>query len=118
MFESVNRRRTIRYYIGGISKDSNRAGLIDFLEYYGIKPAGVRMIETRRNSLSAKLTINSSDRHVIESEIWPKECTADDGKANKSGTNVLKIQTVHTKTMSTAMMWIKYSNSIALILTT
>ena len=72
VFESVNRRRTIRYYIGGISKDSNRAGLIDFLEYYGIKPAGVRMIETRRNSLSAKLTINSSDRHVIESEIWPK----------------------------------------------
>ena len=30
------------------------------------------MIEKRRNSLSAKLTINSSDRHVIESEIWPK----------------------------------------------
>ena len=72
VFESVNRRRAIRYYIGGISKDSNRAGLIDFPEYYGIKPAGVRMIETRRNSLSARLTINSSDRHVIESEIWPK----------------------------------------------
>ena len=46
------------------------------------------MIETRRTILSVNLTINSSDRHVINLISGQKECTADDGKANNSGMNV------------------------------
>lgn len=72
-FESVIRRRTIRYYVGGISLDSNRAGLIKFLDEHGVKAVGVRIIETRRNSLAAKITVYTADRHIIESDIWPRK---------------------------------------------
>ena len=73
IFESVVRRKTIRYYIGGISSDSNRAGLVQFMDEHGVKPVGVRMIDTNRGSLAAKITVYATDRYIIESDIWPKK---------------------------------------------
>lgn len=73
IFESVVRRKTIRYYIGGISSDSNRAGLVQFMDEHGVKPVGVRMIDTNRGSLAAKITVYATDRHIIESDIWPRK---------------------------------------------
>ena len=55
-------QRTIRYYIGNIGPSSNRAGLLQFLKEHGVVPIGVRMIETHRGHLSAKITVNASDR--------------------------------------------------------
>ena len=74
VFESVVRRRTIRYYIGNIGLSSNRAGLLQFLKEHGVVPIGMRMIETHRGHLSAKITVNASDRYTVEYDIpWPKK---------------------------------------------
>ncbi|MCG8079182.1 MAG: hypothetical protein JAY75_23540, partial [Candidatus Thiodiazotropha taylori] len=74
VFESMVRRKTMRYYIGNIGQKSNRAGLINFLNNYGIEPVGVRVIETYRGHLSAKITVYASDKDTLESEIiWPKK---------------------------------------------
>lgn len=71
MFESVGSRRTQRYYIGGIARYSNREGLNDFLEYYGIKPAAVKLIQTKRGPLSAKVTVYKHQCEIMEDEtIW------------------------------------------------
>ena len=61
MFEIVVRRKTIRYYDGTIGIKSNRAGLANFLKENGVEPVGVRMIETNRGNLAAKITFNSSE---------------------------------------------------------
>ena len=74
IFESVVRRKTIRYYIGNIGQKSNRAGLLSFLKEYGVEPVGARIIETHRGHLSAKITVYASDRYMLESGItWPKK---------------------------------------------
>ena len=73
-FEGIIRRKTIRYYIGNIGSKSNRTGLIQFLKEYGIEPVGVRIIETNRGHLSAKITVFAADKYTIESCIsWPKK---------------------------------------------
>ncbi|MEW8548806.1 MAG: hypothetical protein AB2693_35350 [Candidatus Thiodiazotropha sp.] len=74
IFEGIVRRRTVRYYIGNIGQKSNRLGLIKFLNDYGIEPVGVRIIETYRGHLSAKITVFASDSSIVESCItWPKK---------------------------------------------
>ena len=85
IFESVVRRRTIRYYIGNIGPKSNRAGLVQFLKDYGVEPVGVRIIQTSRGCLAAKITVYASDRYTIEApDIWPKKvyCRRWYGKQN------------------------------------
>ena len=73
-FECIIRRKTIRYYIGNIGSKSNRTGLIQFLKEYGVEPVGVRIIETNRGHLSAKITVFAADKYTIESCIaWPKK---------------------------------------------
>ena len=73
IFESVVRRKTVRYYIGNIGQKSNRAGLLGFLKEYGIEPVAARIIETHRGHLSAKITAYTSERYMLESGItWPK----------------------------------------------
>ena len=66
VFESVVRRRTIHYYICNIGLSSKRAGLLQFLKEHGVIPIGVRMIETHRGHLSAKITVNASDRYTVD----------------------------------------------------
>lgn len=74
IFESIVRRRTIRYYIGNIGQKSNRAGLIKFLNEHGVEPVSVRIKETYRGHLSAKIIVFASDRYTIESCItWPRK---------------------------------------------
>ena len=74
IFEGIVRRKTIRYYIGNIGQKSNRAGMIKFLKVYDVEPVGVRIIETFRGLLSAKITVYASDRYKMESGItWPKK---------------------------------------------
>ena len=73
-FEGIVRRKTIRYYIGNIGQQSNRTGLIKYLQDYGVDPVGVGIIETHRGHLSAKITVYASDRYTMESCItWPKK---------------------------------------------
>ena len=76
VFESFVRRRTIRLYVGniGLQVSSNRAGLLQFLKEHGVVPIGVRMIEPHRGHLSAKITVNASNRYAVEYDIpWPKK---------------------------------------------
>ena len=62
----------MRYYVGGIATYSNRAGLIDFLKTNGIEAAAVKLIDTNRGSLAAKLTLYQSDSEKVESRhFWP-----------------------------------------------
>lgn len=84
VFESVVRRKTIRYYVGNIGIKSNRAGLVNFLKENGVEPVGVRMIETNRGNLAAKITIYSSEKFIVESNIWPRKmyCRRWYGKQN------------------------------------
>ena len=67
IFESVPSRRTQRYYVGGISKDSNKAGLLLFLKSKRIYPESVKLIDTNRGTIAAKLTVYKSDCEQIES---------------------------------------------------
>ena len=84
VFESVVRRKTIRYYVGNIGIKSNRAGLVNFLKENGVEPVGVRMIETNRGNLAAEITIYSSEKFIVESNIWPRKmyCRRWYGKQN------------------------------------
>lgn len=43
------------------------------MDEHGVKPVGVRMIDTKRGSLAAKITVYATDRYIIESDIWPKK---------------------------------------------
>ena len=73
VFESVRSRRTQRYYIGGISYQSNEAGILQFLESKNIYPESMKLIDTHRGSLAAKLTIYKSDCKAVESQhFWPR----------------------------------------------
>ena len=73
LFESIKSRRTRRYYVGGIATYSNREGVIAFLKSKHIEPAAVKLIDTNRGSLAAKLTIYQSDSSVIENRrFWPR----------------------------------------------
>lgn len=72
VFECVSSKRTRRYYIGGIARTSNRDGFLRFLEQRGIHPTGLRMINTNRGSLAAKVTVNQSDGYTMENKtFWP-----------------------------------------------
>ncbi|MES9879587.1 MAG: hypothetical protein ABW185_01750 [Sedimenticola sp.] len=72
VFECVSAKRTRRYYVGGIARTSNRAGFLTFLKQKNINPAGLRLIETNRGSLAAKLTVNLSDGYRLEDKsFWP-----------------------------------------------
>ena len=73
IFESVVRRKTIRYYVGNIGSKSNRAGLVQFLNELGVEPVGVRIITTNRGCLAAKITVYASDRYTVEAATWPKK---------------------------------------------
>ena len=72
------RRRTVRYYIDGKGTESDRAGLGQFLTDHGITPVGVRMIDTNRGRLAAKITAYKTDKHIVESDIWHRKmyCSA------------------------------------------
>jgi hypothetical protein len=48
-FESVVKRITSRYYVGGISRDSNRAGLVEYLTERGITPVSVNLLKANAN---------------------------------------------------------------------
>jgi len=72
VFESVWSKRTHRYYVGGISAASNRAGLVKFLSDSGVKAVGVRIMSTYSGDLAAKITVNSSQSHLVEDkQFWP-----------------------------------------------
>ena len=48
--------------------------MIKFLKVYGVEPVGVRIIETLRGRLSAKITVYASDRYKLEFGItWTKK---------------------------------------------
>lgn len=73
VFQSVRSRRTRRYYVGGIATYSNRAGIIEFLKSKHVEPASIKLIDTKRGSLAAKLTIYQSDCDIIENRhFWPR----------------------------------------------
>ncbi|KAL4225283.1 hypothetical protein ACF0H5_015971 [Mactra antiquata] len=74
IFQSVGSKRTTRYYVGGIAPVSNRAGIVQYLRERGIKPIGLRMINTYNGDLAAKLTIESHDCDTIEHRrFWPRK---------------------------------------------
>ena len=74
VFESVNSRRTRRYYVGGIAEYSNRSGMIQFLRSNGITPATVKIIDTHRGSLAAKITLYEMDWDTVErKQFWPRK---------------------------------------------
>ncbi|KAL4217886.1 hypothetical protein ACF0H5_022625 [Mactra antiquata] len=74
IFQSVGSKRTTRYYVGGIAPVSNRAGIVQYLRERGIKPIGLRMINTYNGDLAAKLTIESHDCDTIEHKrFWPRK---------------------------------------------
>ncbi|KAL4228351.1 hypothetical protein ACF0H5_011398 [Mactra antiquata] len=74
VFESVNSRKTRRYYIGGIAHYSNRSGMIQFLKMNGITPVTVKLIVTHRGSLAAKITLYENDWNAVENKsFWPRK---------------------------------------------
>lgn len=74
VFKSVPTGRTRRYYIGGISKLSNRAGTSKFFTDRGIEPATIRLIETKRGTLAAKIAFYEQDWETIENKaFWPRK---------------------------------------------
>ncbi|KAL4236145.1 hypothetical protein ACF0H5_004531 [Mactra antiquata] len=76
IFQSVGSKRTTRYYVGGIAPVLNRAGIVQHLRERGIKPIGLRMINTvtYNGDLVAKLTIESHDCDTIEHRrFWPRK---------------------------------------------
>ena len=38
-----------------------------------MEPVGVRIIQTTRGCLAAKITVYASDKYTIEADIWPKK---------------------------------------------
>ena len=73
IFESVQPCRTSRYYVGGISLNSNRDGMFEFFKVRNIKPVSIKLIDTKRNSLAAKITIDRHDCPTIEDkQFWPR----------------------------------------------
>ena len=73
VFEGVVRRRTRRFYVGGIGVKSTAEGLGKFLKEYGIDPLSIKFLHSKRNCLSAKLTVYNSDCNTVEKNVtWPK----------------------------------------------
>jgi len=74
IFRSVSSTKTRRYYVGGISKKSNRSGMLRFLKENNIHPQSLRLIDTGRGSLAAKVTVHQEEWESIENRrIWPRK---------------------------------------------
>lgn len=72
VFESVHSRKTRRYYVGGIASYSNRDGIIEYLTENNVTPVGVKLIDTNRGSLSAKITVYQDQCYLVEDKtFWP-----------------------------------------------
>ena len=73
-FVGVTYKRRARFYLWGIGSESDREGILDYMEEQGIKVTHLVVFKPKspRARLSAKINVDYSQAHLLESEdFWP-----------------------------------------------
>ena len=73
-FVGVSYKRRARFYLWGIGNESTREGILEFMDEQGIKVTHLVVFKPKspRARLSAKINVDYSHAHLLESEgFWP-----------------------------------------------
>ena len=73
-FVGVTYKRRARFYLWGIGSESDREGILDYMDEQGIKVTHLVMFKPKspRARLSAKMNVDYSQAHLLETEgFWP-----------------------------------------------
>lgn len=75
VFVGVTYRKTARYYLSGIGRESSRSGIANYIESKGVKITHLMLFQPKYNQsrLSAKINVPLEFDHIIESSnFWPE----------------------------------------------
>lgn len=75
VFVGVTYRKTARYYLSGIGKESSRSGIANYIESKGVKITHLMLFKPKyyQSRLSAKINIPLEFRQIVESpNFWPE----------------------------------------------
>ena len=73
-FVGVTYKRRARFYLWGIGNESDREGILDYMDEQGVKVTHLVVFKPKspRARLSAKINVDYSQAHLLESEgFWP-----------------------------------------------
>lgn len=75
VFVGVTYRKTARYYLSGILKESSRSGIANYIESKGVKITHLMLFKPKysKSRLSAKINIPLEFGQIVESpNFWPE----------------------------------------------